>query len=490
MRTIALSLFLALGGCTLAFDYNQCTTDDDCTNNSRGTYCTSDNLCSTETPVERLCKPEDVYPVKVPGGAVPIGALLRDPKNPASPDAFRLKILQFAVDEVNATVSEFGLARSFVLHPCDIAGGKADGVNALRQLVTQRKVAGIIGPTTAETVKDVADAAAASGVPLITPDVTDTSISRLPNRGFIFRLPPVDSKQGDAIGTISPSSQNNMAFKMSMVFIQDTYGEDLRQSFARTWTQKSTIFNKIGTTNPIPENVADDRIKIISDAVVQQKPPLAVVVVHKGAATFVRDLFGLPYNGNAIMDTGKTSQLILSDGGKTPEVLALAKEAMFRSSHLARVFGTAPLTFAKDPNAPTADSSVAAEFKDKFKQKYPRPADDLLNDIFASYVYDSFYVLAVAVGSIAQGDVSGNLVVGVLRRLTDPKNQLQLGPASYVDTTRRLSMGESGTLVGVTGEIRFNMQGDREPALFEKWSVDSMNPQNPVFKTELIMLGM
>ena len=91
-----------------------------------------------------------------------------------------------------------------------------------------------------------------------------------------------------------------------------------------------------------------------------------------------------------------------------------------------------------------------------------------------AYTNDALYVVAAAIAS-AKGRTSSDQILSVLRRLNDSKLTLSVSRSTLLDTARRLAQGDAATLSGATGAIRFQFDGSREPALFEKWTVDTTN---------------
>ena len=84
-----------------------------------------------------------------------------------------------------------------------------------------------------------------------------------------------------------------------------------------------------------------------------------------------------------------------------------------------------------------------------------------------------------AIVNSVKGDVSGSAVLDVVRRMNNSMKVLPLSRVTFADTVRTINQGESFTLSGASGAIRFTPEGSRDPSLFERWTIDLSKPGQP-----------
>ncbi len=448
------SLFV---GCTFSMKYDQCMVDADCApNGDAKQFCTSDHICVPDTPEERLCTL--TQPSQPAAQALHMGALLYMPPDQLTAAInVRLHTLELAVQEIN-DLAKTDQARPLVLHICDISGSAGDAVNSLRVLSKTHGVAAVIGPDNQAALSDIVGLAASESIPILSPGATASAVVQLPSRGFLLRMAPVDTQQASTIAREVPNGS-----LLGLISSEDSYGNNVRRSFLSAWMNRDMANNILKFGYSYTETDLDQLTKAANQLVANQ-PTYAVTIVSSTQPELVEKLKDLP---NPPVDPTGRTQLIVSDKAHTDALLELAARPDM-AAHFARLRGIGPLSLN--------NSVEATEFKTDFQARFP--ADRLSSDLYAPYAYDALMTLAAAMNSI-KGDISGSAVLDVLRRMNNSMKVLPLSRVTFADTVRTMSQGDTFTLTGATGAIRFTPEGSRDPSLYERWTIDLSQPGQP-----------
>ena len=451
-RSIGLLLGSALGlmsyGCTLTMSYDQCRVDQDCPSpDGRPRYCTSDHLCLQDTPEERLCT--STLPEQPAANSTHVGLLVDLER-----EQEHLNVLRVAINDINEQLS-LDAIRPIVLDVCNVRRSATDAVNATRVLTEQRGVPAILGPNDSDLVAGMFSAATAVNVPVLSPSAIAGAVADLPTQGLLFRMAPLDRLQGQQLARVVPSSTNNPNAIVAVLSVQDPYGDSVSKGFVDSWKARDPSRNQIRLKFTYQEDDPAQRDMVVA-RILESVPDHLVLVPGPSGAQILKQLAALPIVAG---DPSRTSQIYVAASGRVPALLEQAADPML-SDHFGRIQGIAPLTYSS--------STEGVEFKSEYETKYKMADEPLI-----AYTNDSLYVLAAAIAS-TKGRSSRDQVLEVLRRLNDTKLTLSLSRSALLDTSRRLAQGDAATLSGATGAIRFQFDGSREPALFEKWVVDPM----------------
>jgi ABC-type branched-subunit amino acid transport system substrate-binding protein len=498
---------LSICGCTWVFNYDQCSVDDDCQGmyGQEQPYCTTDRLCVKDPPPARLCGeqyPQNLQPnMQNPAmGAIPLGAMMNLTADADGlTDQPYVQVLQMAVDELNTQSQFIRSLRPIVVYMCDTARARSatDLVNMLKYLASERKVAGVIGPTTPERVSEVVSAAASLQVPIISPTVTSAAIGKLNGQGFSFRTAPVENRQMVLLGGQDgvPSSTSGKVVNLTVVSVQNDYGEALRQSFQDEWSKKSPD-NVPRSTKTYPGAISDKarmEVEATAEAILGEAPPTDILLianqrVHPHTLTLLRRLKELKTYDP--MQQLLPTRFWITDGGRGTDLVELASDPAFPQALFDNLVGVAPLSFDREQmmGQATLFTQTVIDFRNNYKKRFK--ADDdltaLTNDVFIAYTYDAFYALALAAQSV-QGEVTGTLVAGALRRFTSQEKPFSIGPSfvgSFSTAASSLRGGNSVAMRGVTGTLRFTAEGDRDPALFDRWTIKITEEIDPMTKVK------
>lgn len=459
LRLATLVLVSASPACTLGMKYAQCQSDSDCpTNNDAKQFCTSDQICVPDTPRDRLCAltvPEQPAPT-----ALHLGALLPLPPESTSPTVLtQLHAMQLAVSEINE-LAKTDQAKPLVLHVCDISGSAGDARNSLDVLINTYGVAAVVGPDSAQALSDVVGLASSSAVPILSPAGTASSLVQLPSLGFLFRLAPVETQQASTLAREVPNGG-----LLGLVSSEDTYGNNVRRSFLTAWMSRDQRNNQVRFPYSYSESMSA-QLDMAAAQLVVNEPTYVLTVATTTQPRLIEKLRDLP---NPVGDPMRVSQIVASDTARSDELLELARRADM-IEHLKRVRGIGPLSITAGVEG--------TEFKTAFTARFPD--DRLVTGVYAAYSYDAVFLAAVAMNSI-KGEVKGAAVQSVLRMMTNSMNVLPLSRVTFADTVRAVQQGNTFTLSGATGAIRFTPEGSRDPALFERWTIDTTNPARPTY---------
>lgn len=443
-------------GCTFNMNYAQCRQDSDCPpNGTSKQFCTSDQICVPDTPEERLCTRTE--PPNPASQALHLGALLDLPPAALTPAMqVRLHVLQLAVQEINE-LAKTDQARPLALHICDISGSSGDALNSLRVLIDKHKAVAVLGPDSQAALTDIMGLAVSSGVPIISAAATASALLQLPSQGFLLRMAPIDTQQASSIAREVPTGS-----LLGLVSTEDSYGNNVRRSFLSAWMNRDRT-NVLRFGYSYTESTAG-QLDMVASQLVANQPTYAVLVASTTTPTLVAKLKDLP---NPQGDPSRTTQIVVSDTAHTDAMIELAMRPDM-AQHLQRVRGIGPLSFN--------GSIEATEFTTAFRSHFPM--DRISSDLYAGYAYDAIYTLAVAMNSL-RGEVTADRVLEVLRRMNNSMNVLPVSRVTFADTVRIVNQGETFTLTGSTGAIRFTPEGSRDPSLFERWTLDLSKPGQP-----------
>ncbi len=146
-----------------------------------------------------------------------------------------------------------------------------------------------------------------------------------------------------------------------------------------------------------------------------------------------------------------------------------------------RVRGTGPAN--PDFNDPSGKAFIVLQTN--YKSTF---GEDPAETAFVGNAYDAFYVAAFATLSLPSDRRDGKSITANLARMSDPAGaSVVVGPNDLNAGVTPLQMGASINLVGTSGPIDFDGNGDVVSAPIEKWSVDTSGAM-PTFKTDAIVV--
>lgn len=442
------ALLVMLCGCDSSI--NECQQDSDCPS-AMGLklFCTSEHLCVSGTPKERLC--QETYPEYPSPTAIPIGVYVEVAGAPLMQmETLLTDAIKLGVKQVNSILAQTG--RQFVVHICDINQHglpieylNQDAVKATEILVNERKVVALIGPLRSTEVLSVASQLRSYQVPAMSPGAAASEISALEQPSFIFRVVHTSRPEAKLLAGLIPKQK-----PLGLAYVDEVIGRSYLQEFLSAWV------------DPVVQNMPVVAVKFPSLDLTQLQP-VAQTLLDKKPSTVL--LFGLqehlPVLTQLLVPLDPASDIFMHDNGKSQAMLDLIGK--LPDAHLQRIQGIAA--------ALAQGSGEYASFRSAFMGEF---GVDPSSYVWTNYFYDAFYAVAIAIGSIADTPTGPKVAAALLRMTSSSPNRASIGPASYLDAIGMLRAGGL-RLDGTTGSIGFSSNGDRDSALFEGWRIDVAN---------------
>ncbi len=133
---------------------------------------------------------------------------------------------KLAIDEINKAGGLLGKQIDFVV--LDEKGDVNEAVNAYNKLVDQEKVVAILGDVTSKPTISVAQLAAKTGIPVVTPTATALDVTKQGTN--VFRACYIDPFQGEIMAQFA--KENLKATKVAVIYNSgDDYSSGLKASF-------------------------------------------------------------------------------------------------------------------------------------------------------------------------------------------------------------------------------------------------------------------
>jgi hypothetical protein len=195
-------------------------------------------------------------------------------------------------------------------------------------------------------------------------------------------------------------------------------------------------------------------------------------------ALLIADFDAPPLMSAVASASGLTmTQLLMTDSAKKPSLWGQLGGSY---TVMSRVRGTGPAN--PDPMDPSgmAFAVLANNYKNKF-------GEDPAETAFVNNSYDAFYIAAFVTLSLPSDKRTSANIVTNLGRVSDPAaKKVNIGPNGITDGVTGLSNGNIN-VVGTSGPVDFDVNGDVISAPIEKWSVVTSGT-TPMFKTDTIVV--
>jgi branched-chain amino acid transport system substrate-binding protein len=248
--------------------------------------------------------------------------------------------IQFAVEEVNAAGGVKG--RKVELRSYDSQGRIEESVAAAQRLLTQDRVALILGDVTSSGSLAIADAVQAARVPMVTPSATHPDVTR--KGDYIFRTCFIDPFQG---GAMARFARENLGLERVAVLHDAKNASSLGLSEAF-----QDAFKKRGGTVVAVESYAKGDT--------DYRAPLLAVKKAKPQALYLPGFYSeVGVIARQARELGLTQPLLGGDGWESDRIFELAGGALegaYYSSH-----------YAEDNPAPELQRFISA-----FRARYGR----------------------------------------------------------------------------------------------------------------------
>jgi ABC-type branched-subunit amino acid transport system substrate-binding protein len=446
---------LMMGGCSAVLKFHECDVDGDCmgtTASGTPLYCSDDHMCVGAIPDAKLCALSVPAGDVVPEGALVIGGLFRTSgENDVNDHTFR--------QAADLAAGEF-IAKGYnIAHVvCDTAGDPGQAARAYNVVIDRFGAKMVVGPDTSDEVFAVAKEVKARGVPMISPSATNPDISMLDDDNLVWRTAASDNLQSKVLATLPPATA-----KVDIIYVGDSsYASGLQSAFVSNFPGQ--------VTRSLGFNGGDTAAMNSAVSMVAGDVP--------AYALLIADFDAPPLMAAVSKATGlQTTQLLMTDSAKKP---SLWGQLAGNYAVMTRVRGTGPA----NPDFSDPSGKAFAVLQTNYKSAF---GEDPAETAFVGNAYDAFYVAAFATLSLPADKRDGPRVVANLARMSDHgAGAVTIGPNNINTGVTPLQMGATVDLVGTSGPIDFNSDGDVVSAPIEKWSVDTSGT-TPMFKTDIIV---
>ncbi len=432
---------LALAGCSAVLNFHECNTSTDCASRTHdgGTalYCNVQHQCVDTSPCYISTEATAPGPPLVIAGLY----LLSEPTDGPNDHAIR--------QAVDLAASELNTLDVPVRHiACDTGGDQATALRLFDLVVSQFKPAAVIGPNTSAELIALTPDVRQRGVVVVSPAATAAAITDLQDDGLIWRTCASDNLQAKVLASLVPATAS-----LDLLWVpDDVYADGLEKAFVAA----------SGRTDATPIPFASG---MAAAAVAQMNAPkYAVLIADYDAPALVAALHGA---------TGQSmTQYLMTDAALTPTLWGAGP---YDFTFLSRIRGTAPaLPAFADPSGPVY-AAFAVSYRGKWKE-------DPAATAFVANAYDAAY--AIAIGAAAAGaSPTGRAIAAKLSRMSDHGGlSVPIGPMQFQAAVNALLAGGTIDLVGTSGPIDWDANGDVLTAPTEVWQVAADAKMMPTFK--------
>jgi branched-chain amino acid transport system substrate-binding protein len=279
--------------------------------------------------------------------------------------------IALALDQINAAGGVLGQQIELVTEDDQSKPGQS--ATAVRKLITQDKVAALLGDATSSATLESAPIAQANKIPMITPSATNPRITQVGD--FIFRVCFLDELQGRVIARFA-RQKLHAAKIFTLVDVKQDYSVDLEKFF-------KDEFTKLGGSIVGEQSYSSgDTVFRAQLTAIRGLHPDAIYVpgYYQEVALIVKQ-------GRQI---GLTMPFLGCDGWANQALIAIGGKAMdgcYFTNHF----------------SPEDQSPIVKEFVGKYREKYGS-----LPDTFAALGYDAASILC---DSIKRGASSDSLQI-------------------------------------------------------------------------------
>jgi branched-chain amino acid transport system substrate-binding protein len=357
-----------------------------------------------------------------------------------------------AVEEINQVGGIDG--RKLAVLACDDGTSDNDlAERAATHLVEVGRVPAIVGPAASGTLIEVFSAVTHDAeVVLISPSATSPAISTLADDGLVWRTPPSDDLQGNAIAQylLAEKAKENGIAKVAVINRNDTYGNALRTVIQNGWCAEASCAETTYFTKTYADASLGSDLATAVQGLEAFGPDVTVLV------GFLDD--GVDFLNLAGTRAGIRKRFILTDGMKEAPLVTRVESAAV----LEGILGTAPAT-PDNPNTQTFELAYRAKW-------------NTAPSIFNAQAYDATYLLALAIAGAGRDATPGGPdIARQLRRMTGGTKVISVGPTDFGEGVRTLRAASDARIDfdGASGPLNFDGGTGEAPADIEAWRVDT-----------------
>lgn len=284
------------------------------------------------------------------GNTIKIGANLELTGGQASFGSSALKGAKLAVKEINAAGGV--LSKNLELIEADNASKSEESTRAIQKLISNDKVAAVIGSTTSTNTLGAVPVAQQKKIPLVTtsatnPKVTVDEKTKKLNE-WVFRACFIDPFQGQVIANFA---QNDLKAKTAVIYtdISSDYSKGLQKFFKETFTAGG---GKILAEESYQQKDSD--FKAVLNRIKEAKPDVIYVPgYYEEVGKIVKQA----------REVGITAPLLGGDGWDSPQLVEIAGKDALNNTYFSN-------HYAPDDNAPEIQAFVTA-YKKEYNNEVP-----------------------------------------------------------------------------------------------------------------------
>ncbi len=490
-----------LGSCSLVLEFDECRTNDDCSNSNGETLvcnletatcearpepedvvcediatCTDlygqDSVCGTSGRCALLTS-EECTKVSRPSGAsddeiVWIGSILATSEPFTSAVQPIENAVELAIDDFNsATTLADGSKVGWIA--CDSGGSTEAAVAAAEHLIEDVGVAAIIGPTTSEEVLAISSLAADTGTFFVSPSATAASISALDDSGLVWRTISSDIVQSNAIAdrlaTMDPPPTSILVLAKN-----DEYGVGLFEPMVQRLAQQLPGVPTGSLLYPDPVGLSADEVqRAYATVIAEGFPQQADVIVFLGSSEVLGLLEAYLTAWN---NTGMPLPRFVASHGAVPSLrdAPLLVVPSFAEQLLDELEGVSPLVQEPD------------NF-DAFNIRYRVVYSDTNTLSSSPLGYDA---AAVALLGLVAGGPDGVAIASAMPRLASGV-AVPLGDVTGLVNARELLVaGENIDVSGVSGPLDFDLVTGDVSSNYVGWGVTPLVREDGTVQGQLV----
>lgn len=445
---LGLSAFLALSGCSLVLDFEECTSDSDCEGPGAkclGGYCQGQTVDSVlEAPCTKFYGVE--LNEALSEDTILLGTILPFTGQLGTFGPSMDQSVELAVTEINQVGGLNG--KKFAVVSCDSGTDPAKATEAAQHLA-DLGVQAVVGPAASSiTIEVFQQVARDAGMVFMSPSATSPGITDLADDGLLWRTAPSDAGQGAAIAEylIWKGYQ-----KVAVVNRDDAYGNGLASAISDTYCAKASCGDNYFARTYGTETQESDQSEIIVDLKGFDPEVIVIISFFTDGIAFVKSAASVGY---------KT--FVGSDGIKSPALMTGNEEAsgIDDPEVLCNFVGTI---------AATPAGEEYQKYELRYKGRFDEPPG-----AFAANAYDGAYLLAYAYAAAAKDDAKGSDLVKGLRRLS-AGTATEVGNTDWNATIQKLANDPSATVdfVGASGELDFDPSTGEATSSIEMWYLNT-----------------
>ncbi len=393
-------------------------------------------------------------------------------------DGTKLALNEFDKNAVGLPGGPDGAVRPLAMVYChDLDGPEEDPWRAAKHLVNDLGVQAIVGPAfSGVTINTTKTVTIPGGVLTISGSATSPSITDLDDNDLVWRTCPSDALQAIPLASLLTPLEAQIAptlmgepLRVAMVVKGDAYGTGLADAVTplllfngKDATANGNDGNFLRLDYPDPNSETVDYSPIISEITTNFQPH---VILALGTTEGVTEVFTQVEAQWPTVDPPPRPHYLFPDGGKVVELVQTIGD---NNDLRTRVRGTVP------GGSSALYEAFRSRYKGFFDQKEPLA--------FADTGYDALYLLAYAMVSIGDKEVTGTNIAAGLKKM-NKGTLIDTGPGKINAAFQSLQGSGEIDYNGASGPLNFDPATGEAKANIDIWCVVFDQDMNAVFKS-------